>query len=134
MSEGRVELFYQNKWGTICDDYFELKDAHVVCHQLGYKKALRYGTAATMTYGKGTGPIHLDDLNCTGSETILQDCNFPGWQTHNCGHGEDAGVVCDTTSFECKQRTNIPKESSKSSLKNNLTCNVASLLAKYIYN
>ena len=42
-------------------------------------------------FGEGMGEILLDDLGCTGNESSLLDCpNAP----ENCGHSEDAGVIC----------------------------------------
>ena len=54
--------------------------------------------AYTSTYfDQGAGPIHLDDIQCTGNETRLLDC--PHTTVHNCTHSEDAGVVCIGESF-----------------------------------
>ena len=48
-------------------------------------------------YGRGSGPIHLDDVACTGSETNVLQCRYDS-VTSDCGHSEDAGVQCVTTS------------------------------------
>ena len=93
--EGRVEVFHNGKWGTICDDFWDIKDAHVVCRQLNYTRALQAKSYAH--FGVGPDPIWLDDVHCSGSEKRLVDCKHNGWGTHNCMHTEDAGVVCSKT-------------------------------------
>jgi len=45
-------------------------------------------------YGPGTGPIWLDDLQCTGTETHLFNCSHGGWGEHNCVHNEDVSITC----------------------------------------
>ena len=91
-SSGRVEVFAGGVWGTVCDDSWSLEDANVVCRHLHRGKAERFTTDAL--YGHGSGPILLDDVVCGGNEWTLFNCTHAAIGQHNCGHAEDAGVVC----------------------------------------
>ena len=90
-SEGRVEVYYNGQWGTVCDDGWSSTDTGVVCRQLGF------GTYGYRGYyfGQGTGPIWLDYVTCTGLESSLASCGHLGVNvTRSCGHNEDVGLRC----------------------------------------
>ncbi len=61
----------------------------VVCRMLGF--SFGYVMFSTVP---GNGTIWLDDVNCTGSERRLIDCNHRPWGSHNCDHRQDVGIVC----------------------------------------
>ena len=111
--EGRVEVYISGTWGTIDDDSWTTANAQVVCRQLGYptqglfallKCLLCYnilffssllGATAydSAHFGSGTGPIHINGVSCSGSESRLLDCSY-GTNTTGDSHSEDAGVQC----------------------------------------
>ena len=72
--EGRVEVFHDGEWGTVCDDSFDLNDAHVICRQLKLGRGVEARSRAK--YGQGTGKIFIDDLQCTGTERNIKNCQM----------------------------------------------------------
>lgn len=89
---GRVEVLYNGTWGTVCDDGWGSPEGRVVCQQLGCGTLLSVAPGAR--YGEGTGQIWLDEVNCTGEERNLSECQAKPWGEHNCNHVEDASVEC----------------------------------------
>ena len=96
---GRVEVYTNStggfdnaEWGTICDDFWGILDARVVCRQLGFPDAVSAPRFAR--YGQGTGPIWLDDVSCLGTEPDLFACGHIGIGNHNCRHSEDSSAEC----------------------------------------
>uniref|UniRef100_A0A8C2GSN1 Lysyl oxidase homolog n=1 Tax=Cyprinus carpio TaxID=7962 RepID=A0A8C2GSN1_CYPCA len=91
-NEGRVEVFYEGEWGTVCDDDFTIHAAQVVCRELGYFEAVSWSPSSK--YGKGEGRIWFDNVRCTGNERSLAQCESNGIGVSDCKHTEDVGVVC----------------------------------------
>lgn len=90
--EGRVEVLYAGIWGTVCNDFFNLTAANIVCRQLGFPGALR--VADDEEFGAGTNQIWLDDIKCIGNESSILQCSNNGFGIHNCQHTKDVGVAC----------------------------------------
>ena len=87
-----MEVRYNDEWGTVCHDGWDLNDSQVVCRQLGFGPAIAAREDAF--YGEGSGHIWLDNLNCTGTELTIEDCLHNGWAIEDCNHSGDAGVQC----------------------------------------
>ncbi|KAJ8385194.1 hypothetical protein AAFF_G00191660 [Aldrovandia affinis] len=93
VGEGRVEVLKNNEWGTVCDDRWNLQSASVVCRELGFGSAKEALTGARM--GQGMGPIHMNEVLCSGQEKSLWNCPFKNITSENCQHMEDASVKCN---------------------------------------
>ena len=93
-SKGRVEVHHNGAWKTVCDVNWDLRDANVVCRQLGFAGAVAANKSAA--FGQGEGKIWMYEVQCTGNESSFKECNHQGWAFYYCSHREDAGVMCTT--------------------------------------
>lgn len=105
--EGRVEVKVFDVWGYVCDDKFDIKAANVLCKELGFEMGAaelrlgsQYAPSASLTDGDETIFI-MDEVECSGNETSLKDCDFNGWGVHDCNADEIVGVVCKIPIMSC---------------------------------
>ncbi|CAI5671649.1 unnamed protein product [Oreochromis niloticus] len=89
---GRVEVYHNNSWGTVCDDGWDLNDAEVVCRQINCGSTLEVPPSAD--FGAGTGQIWLDNVTCSGNESSLTECQHSGFGSNRCEHSQNAAVIC----------------------------------------
>ena len=97
--EGRVEIYLFGRWGTVCDSYFSFTDAVVVCRQLGYSIDSDW---RNRTFGRGSGFIWLQYVECTGYEANLLQCRASGFGIaySSCiSYYRHAGVICSSKVF-----------------------------------
>ncbi|XP_027030204.2 neurotrypsin isoform X4 [Tachysurus fulvidraco] len=103
--EGRLEVHYHGRWGTVCDDGWTNTNTQVVCRQLGYRSGQ---SANPERFGVPLGPILLDDVSCTGKEPTLTHCARKEWLRHDCKHTEDVAVVCSSQRVGHGVPTSVP--------------------------
>ena len=112
ISLGRVEVCFNDAWGTVCNSRFGANDARVICRQLGFSDdtgtMFHYANAIIILdyaevrpfrssislFGQGSGPIFLHKLACVGEESSILECPQSTIGLHQCDHSLDAGVQC----------------------------------------
>ncbi|NXR25053.1 SRB4D protein, partial [Cinclus mexicanus] len=78
---GRVEVSHLGRWGTVCDDTWDLRAARVTCRHLGCGHAL--SAPGRAHFGPGRGPVWLDQVRCSGEEHTLDRCKRLAWGEHD---------------------------------------------------
>ena len=95
--EGRVEIFHDEEWGTVCGSQWDEADARVVCRSLGFSGGVALKRTA-YAFGEGSGRIWMNEVDCSGLETDLKACQHAGWgvdETCLGGYRNAAGVKCN---------------------------------------
>ena len=91
---GLIEVLYNNTWGTVCSDGWDLLDAHVICHQLGYDGAISTNLGSANGFA-GSGNIWISGISCDGSEMSIDECFMERlWGANQCTHEHDMAVEC----------------------------------------
>ena len=100
-TEGYVEVFdtSNSQWGGICNNGYDMIDAHVICKMLGYPTAIEAVTNSADLYGTAPSGSNftLTNLACTGYEPSIFQCPLTGEQDGNCEASDIAGVKCSTS-------------------------------------
>ncbi|MGH0116184.1 UNVERIFIED_CONTAM: hypothetical protein FKN15_000111 [Acipenser sinensis] len=89
---GRLEIFYNGTWGSVCSNKMRSTTVNMICQQLGCggKGTLQY----TNQFGAGSGPKWLDEVDCHGFESVLWQCPSLPWGQNTCQDSEVAGIEC----------------------------------------
>ena len=97
--QGRVEVFYSGIWGTVCGGRsWDIKDANVVCRQLGFEGALKAVDHPGVAQSRMT---LMYNVQCAGNESSLVECYHKGFGQSSC-YGVNAGVVCSRGNYQYK--------------------------------
>uniref|UniRef100_A0A8C4QM08 Lysyl oxidase homolog n=1 Tax=Eptatretus burgeri TaxID=7764 RepID=A0A8C4QM08_EPTBU len=102
--EGRVEVQLNGKWGTICDDRWDIISASVVCRELGFGSAREALVGGKM--GQAMGPIYLTKVSCSGDERSILECPHSN-ETEICSHRDDAGVRCHVPAMDFEKQVRL---------------------------
>lgn len=92
-SSGRLEVFQDSFWGSVCSLGWSINESHVVCRELGFSKAVL--TADYRSFGTGGGQIKLGSVSCSGDESLLNGCQNDT-DASGCTHAKDVGIVCES--------------------------------------
>lgn len=96
-SQGRVEVFDEGEWKSMCSLGWRNSEATVVCRMLGFPPAT--GVTSKSAFGAGGLPIWLHEFSCNGTERQLTECAMDTIFSYDdlwfyCDDGKEAGVVC----------------------------------------
>lgn len=95
LANGRLEIYHDSKWGTVCDDSWDYEDARAVCRHLGTSGGSKFFPKSGWGADSGaTGTIWYDEIRCTSSNNDFQHCAGNAWGSHNCKHNEDVHMRC----------------------------------------
>ncbi|XP_019848822.1 PREDICTED: uncharacterized protein LOC109580260 [Amphimedon queenslandica] len=93
-NEGRVEVYNQNVWGSVCSNNFDMKDGNVICKYLGHpglEEIYNKEETPSSMVRTSEGAIWMNNLQCNGYEETPFDCLQSTFGEHDCTHNQDCG-------------------------------------------
>jgi len=95
---GRIEVFFNNEWGQVCDDLLRPETHRVVCSQIGYASL----QARRFTTSLPENPrIWVYDVDCSVTDNTLLDCQSSDVEFHI---GKVHGTCSAAASVTCLLR------------------------------
>ncbi|XP_025100049.1 deleted in malignant brain tumors 1 protein-like [Pomacea canaliculata] len=91
---GRLEIFFNREWSTVCNRGFGQREAKAACRMLGFNSNEAVAVSSAR-YGQGSDNILLQDVVCKGNETSLEECQHNVLYGGSCSHSEDIGIICN---------------------------------------
>ena len=96
---GIVQIRDYGRWGSFCDRFWGLTQGHVVCRELGYRRAL-FTTLGALgdVYEQQSGPILVEEAQCTGHESSISHCDltYTTRDIDDCDYNHVGGVICES--------------------------------------
>lgn len=90
---GRLEVFYNGTWGSVCSNQMTPVTARIVCKQLNCGDDGEI--APDFAYGQGSGPMWLDRIECHKHHRSLWQCLSEPWDPKSCGtKAEETHITC----------------------------------------
>ncbi|XP_046801135.1 protein bark beetle isoform X1 [Lucilia cuprina] len=98
--EGRLQLFLNGRWGTVCDYGWTELNSALVCHHLGYTlnpKDWRLLRSQMPAVGL-TEDVIVSNVRCTAHDRDITKCKAEylnrGDFENSCSHDNDVGIRC----------------------------------------
>ena len=93
-NSGRLEVYHEGEWGSVCSHKFHYLEANVACRMMGYSSAVQVFTNVQGDYDDTVNnKIVLSQLKCDGTENHLSDCDYD--HIENCASGKSVHLKCN---------------------------------------
>ena len=89
---GRVELYQNGQWGSVCDETWDMNDAAVVCTYLQCGRAQKIPNSGF--FGRGSTNMLIGEISCTGREHSPDECRQQNIGSSTCNSTSVAGLLC----------------------------------------